>query len=247
MLTFHILTLFPAIFKGVFDESILARAQKKGLIVIKLYNLRDWGIGKHKQVDDTPYGGGAGMVIRVDVVSHALADIKKRLQQVSIQSGRYNKRSDATIKTILLTPQGKPYNQKAAKSFTKYSDLILICGRYEGFDERVSGLVDEEISIGDYVLSGGEIPAMVLTETISRLLPKVLGKEESVKTESFEKGLLKYPQYTRPENFDILKEGKKSGLRVPEVLLSGDHKKIEIWRKEEAIKKTKKKRPDLLR
>lgn len=219
-----ILTLFPEMFKGILSESIIGRAQKNGLVDIEVVNLRDWGIGNHKTVDDTPYGGGAGMVLRVDVVAKALKDIKKKNPKAI---------------TILLTPQGEKYDQKKARSLSgKKEGFILICGHYEGFDERVRDLVDEEISLGDYVLTGGEPAAAVIVDSVVRLLPGVLGKEESHEHESFENVTLEHPHYTRPEEF----EGKK----VPEVLLSGNHAEINKWRREEAIKKTKKRRPDLL-
>lgn len=222
-ITFHILTLFPEIF-GQFSHSILKRAEDKGLIKIKSYNLRKWGLGKRKQVDDKSFGGGAGMVLKVEVVDKALKFIKSKVKRAKI---------------ILLTPQGKVFNQKFAKNFSKEKNIILICGHYEGFDERIRKLADYEISVGDYVLSGGEFPAMILTDAISRLIPGVLGKEESLKEESFENRLLEYPQYTVPREYN--------GQKVPEVLLSGDHKKIAEWRKEESLKKTKKIRPDLLK
>lgn len=222
-INFHILTLFPEIF-GSLSYSILKRAEDKVLIKIKPYNLRKWGVGKRKQVDDKVYGGGAGMVLKVDVIDKALKSIKSKAKKA---------------KTILLTPQGKVFNQKIAQKFSKEKDIILICGHYEGFDERIREyLVDEEISIGDYVLTGGELPAMVLVDAVSRLVPGVLGKEESIKEESFQKGLLEYPQYTLPREY--------KGWQVPEILLSGNHKKIEEWRTEQALKKTKKRRPDLL-
>lgn len=232
---FHIITLFPDMFKGPFSESMIKRAKENGLIDIQIYNLRDYGLGKHKQVDDNPYGGGAGMVMRVDVVNEAIANIKSQILKKDPKT-KYQR-----LKTILLTPQGQRLTQKKVKSLSqaKDSDLILICGHYEGFDERIRDLVDEEISIGDYILTGGEIPAMVIVDAVSRLIPGVLGKEESHKNESFENGLLEYPQYTRPEEF----EGKK----VPEVLLSGNHGGIEKWRKEEAIKRTKKRRKNFFK
>lgn len=233
---FNILTLFPEIFEGPFSESIVKRAQEKGLIKINIFNLRDWGIGKHKQIDDNPYGGGVGMVMRVDVVGRAISNIKLKTQSPK-------------RKVVLLTPQGKRFNQKVAESLTKNDEITLICGHYEGFDERVRELVDEEISIGDYILTGGEIPAMVVVDTVSRLIPGVLRKQESTQFESFSMKtpdsksqtpyFLEYPQYTRPDNY--------KGKKVPEVLLSGNHAKIEKWRSEEAIKRTKKRRPDLLK
>lgn len=221
-----ILTLFPKMFAGPFNESLISRAQKKGVFEIKIHNLRDWAEGKHRQVDDTPYGGGAGMVIKVDIIDHAL----KALQPTSYK---------LQPKTILLTPQGKTFSQKTAKKLSKYDHLILICGHYEGFDERIRSLVDDEISIGDYVLTGGELPAMVVADAVVRLLPGVVGKNESIKYESFENNLLDYPVYTKPEVY--------KGKSVPKILLSGDHQKISEWRQKEAKKQTKERRPDLLK
>ncbi len=217
-----ILTLFPEMFKGPFNESILQRAQNKGLVEIKIHNLRNWARDKRKTVDDRPYGGGVGMIMRVDVINQALTEIKSQSL------------------TILLSPRGKVFDQKTAKRLAKLKHLILICGHYEGVDERVTEhLIDEEISIGDYVLTGGEIPAMIMVDTIVRLIPGVLEKVEATKSESFSPINLEYPQYTRPEDF--------KGWKVPEILLSGDHKKIEEWKTKKALEKTKKVRPDLLK
>ncbi|MBL7159652.1 tRNA (guanosine(37)-N1)-methyltransferase TrmD [Candidatus Microgenomates bacterium] len=217
-----ILTLFPKMFKGPFDESIVKRAQEKGLVKISIHDLRKWSQDAHKTVDDRPYGGGAGMIMRVDVIERAILKIKNQKSKI-----------------ILLTPQGKVFNQKTAKKLSKHDHLILICGHYEGIDERVrENLVDEEISIGDYILTGGELPAMIVTDAIVRLIPNVLKKPEAIKEESFSKNLLEFPQYTRPADF--------KNWKVPKVLLSGDHKKIEKWRKKKALEKTKKRRPDLL-
>lgn len=225
-----ILTLFPKMFDGFLSESIIGRAQKDGKIEIKVANLRDWGLGKHKQVDDTPYGGGAGMVMRVDVVAKAIHDTKLKAKSKK-------------LKVILMTPQGEKFNQNKAKELagdlaSGSGDLILICGHYEGFDERIRDYVDEELSVGDYVLTGGELGAAIITDAVVRLLPGVLGKEESHQKESFENNLLEHEHYTKPEEF----EGKK----VPEVLLSGHHAKIDEWRQERSLKRTKKRRPDLL-
>jgi len=241
-----ILTLFPEMFKGPFDESILRRAQDKSLVEIKIHNLRDWAGDKRKTVDDRPYGGGVGMVMRVDVIDQALKEIKS-------QSSIINHKQSLLLRNkssiILLSPRGKVFSQKMAQELSKLDHLILICGHYEGVDERVSEhLVDEEISIGDYVLTGGEIPAMVVIDTVVRLIPGVLEKSEATESESFsplETGnskletALEYPQYTRPENF--------KGLKVPEILLSGDHKEIEVWRAKKSLEKTKKLRPDLIK
>lgn len=216
----NILTLFPAMFKGPFDESIVKRAQDKGLVEIKIHDLRKWGLGERKTVDDRPYGGGVGMVMMVEPVSNALDEIKTK-----------------DSKVILLTPQGKTFNQERAKQLSKEKEIIFICGHYEGFDERIRNLVDQEISIGDYVLTGGEIPAMAITDAIVRLIPKVLEKPQATEFESFSQNLLEYPQYTRPEDF--------KGEKVPAVLLSGNHKEIENWRRKKAQEKTKRNRPDL--
>lgn len=220
----QILTLFPEMFTGFLSESILGRAQKSGLLQIETIQLRDWGLGNHKSVDDTPYGGGAGMVLRVDVVGKAVTDLKK---------------ANPKLKAILMTPQGTKFSQKKAESLVQDgSDLLLVCGHYEGFDERIRDYVDEEISIGDYVLTGGELAAAVITDAVVRLIPGVLGKEESFKSESFSEELLEYPHYTRPEEY----EGKK----VPEVLKNGNHAEIEKWRGQMAKEKTEKRRPDLI-
>jgi tRNA (guanine37-N1)-methyltransferase len=221
-----ILTIFPEMFKGPFAESIIKRAMDKNLVEIKIHNLRKWSKDRHQSVDDRPYGGGKGMVMMVEPIAKAIASLKSKIQSPK-------------SKVILLTPRGKLFNQKKAQDLSKFDHLILICGHYEGVDERVSKLVDEEISIGDYVLTGGEIPGMVLVDAVVRLIPRVLEKE-AVEEESFsDPNLLEYPQYTRPEVY------KK--WRTPKVLLSGNPKLINDWRQKEALKKTKKSRPDLLK
>ena len=218
---FDVLTLFPEMFE-ILNQSIIGKAIEKELIDINLINIRDFSKDKHKKVDDTPYGGGAGMVMKPDVVYDAYQSIKDRNAQV-----------------IYMSPQGKPLNQKKVEELSKENHLIILCGHYEGIDQRVlDKIVDEEISIGDYVLTGGEIPAMVLIDSVSRYVEGVL-KEDSIKEESFSNGLLEYPQYTRPEVFE--------GMKVPEVLLSGHHENIEKWRKEKSLEITKKKRPDILK
>ena len=219
-----IITLFPKMFSGPFDESILRRAQNKGLVEIKIHNLRDWVKDKRKTVDDRPYGGGVGMILMVEPIYNALKDLKN--EKIKGE------------KTILLTPRGKVFNQKTAQKFSKLKHLIFIAGHYEGYDERIAKYADEEISIGDYILTGGELPVMVIVDSVVRLIPGVLEKSNAVKNESFTKNLLEFPQYTRPEKFE--------GLVVPKILLSGNHKKIEEWRAREALKKTKKVRPDLI-
>ena len=218
---FDVLTLFPEMFE-ILNQSIIGKAIEKELIDINLINIRDFSKDKHKKVDDTPYGGGAGMVMKPDVVYDAYQSIK-----------------DRNAKVIYMSPQGKPLNQKKVEELSKENHLIILCGHYEGIDQRVlDKIVDEEISIGDYVLTGGEIPAMVLIDSVSRYVEGVL-KEDSIKEESFSNGLLEYPQYTRPEVFE--------GMKVPEVLLSGHHENIEKWRKEKSLEITKKKRPDILK
>ena len=218
---FDVLTLFPEMFEPI-KQSILGKAIENEKIKLKLVNIRDFSKDKHKKVDDTPYGGGAGMVMKPDVVYDA-----------------YKSVYEENAKVIYLSPQGKTLNQKKVEELSKEKHLILLCGHYEGIDQRViDKIVDEEISIGDYVLTGGEIPAMVLIDTVSRYIDGVLS-QESIKEESFSEGLLEYPQYTRPEVFE--------GEKVPEILLSGHHENIEKWRKEQALKITKQKRPDLLK
>jgi len=213
MIKFDIITILPDIFSSYFSESLIDRAQKKKLIKINVHNLRDWTSDKHKTVDDKPFGGGLGMVMKVEPIFKAIRDLKKK-----------NKKS----KVVLFTPRGKKFNQKIAHQLSKMDQLILICGRYEGIDERVAKHIsDIELSIGDYVLMGGEIPAMIMIETVSRLVPGVIGKEELLKQRvTKEKGFIEYTQYTRPEIFSP-KKGTK--WKVPKVLLSGDHKKIEQW------------------
>ena len=219
---FDVLTLFPDMFKSL-DESIIGKAKEKKLIEINLINIRDFSKDKHKKVDDTPYGGGAGMVMMPDVVYDAYSSIKDR----------------QNAKLIYLSPQGKTLNQEKVKELSKENHLILLCGHYEGIDQRVlDEIVDEEISIGDYVLTGGELPAMVLIDSVSRYIEGVIN-EESIEEESFSTNLLEYPQYTRPEEF--------RGRKVPDVLISGHHENIKKWRAEKALEVTKKKRPDLLK
>ncbi len=218
---FDVLTLFPEMFDCL-NQSIIGRATEKELIDIKLVNIRDFSNNKHKKVDDTPYGGGSGMVMMPDVVYRAFQSVESE-----------------KAKVIYMSPQGKTLDQKKVEDLAKQEHLIILCGHYEGIDQRVlDKIVDEEISIGDYVLTGGEIPAMVLIDSVSRYVKGVLN-EESVKEESFSNGLLEYPQYTRPEVFE--------GEKVPNILLSGNHQNIEKWRKEKSFETTKKKRPDLLK
>ncbi|MBU0618725.1 tRNA (guanosine(37)-N1)-methyltransferase TrmD [Patescibacteria group bacterium] len=218
-----VLTIFPEMFAGPLDASLIGKAQKKGLVQIKIHDLRRWAENKYQSVDDRPFGGGPGMVMRPDVIDRA------------IKSLNLNRKS----KVILLTPQGTVFNQKKAQKLSKEKHLIFICGHYEGVDERIrEHLIDEEISIGDYVLTGGELPAMVVIDTVVRLIPNVVGKPESLEQESFTTNRLDHPQYTRPADY--------KGWQVPKVLLSGDHQQIAEWRKKQALKKTKARRPDLL-
>lgn len=227
MLRIDIITIFPQAFDSTFSFSIIQRAVDKNLVKIFIHNLRDYSQDKHKKVDAPPYGGGPGMVMRPEPLFLAVENIL---------SPRIQRKEQ---RVILLSPQGETFNQDMAKRLLKFRQLILICGRYEGVDERVrEALIDEEISIGDYILSGGEIPSMVVVDCLVRLLPQALGDEDSRKFESFENKLLDFPQYTRPRNF--------RGLKVPDILLSGNHKKIESWRIKRAIEKTKKRRPDIL-
>ncbi|MGE0003386.1 MAG: tRNA (guanosine(37)-N1)-methyltransferase TrmD [Candidatus Izemoplasmatales bacterium] len=217
-----VLTLFPEMFSGIFNESILKRALQSDIIDVDFVNFRDYPIDKHGHVDDAPFGGGAGMLLAVEPIYRAL-------QNIEVVEKAHK---------ILLTPQGVPYQQSHAKELAQKEHLILICGHYEGFDERIRQLVDEELSIGDYVLTGGEIAAMAVIDSVTRLLPGALGKQESFEQDSFYEGLLEYPQYTRPQDFQ--------GMKVPDVLLSGNHQEIEKWRKSEALKRTQERRPDLL-
>jgi len=215
-----ILTLFPKMFEGFLNESIIKRAQEKGKVSIELIDFRRYSTLNHQQVDDTPYGGGSGMVLRCEPIFEAIEQIKSDNSHI-----------------ILVCPTGKVYKQNMAKELLTKKDLIIICGHYEGFDERIKTLADEIISIGDFVLTGGEIPAMVITDSIVRLIPGVI-TDGSLVNESFNQGLLDYPVYTKPAEF--------KGMKVPEILLSGDHAKIAEYRKTEAMKITKENRPDLI-
>jgi len=226
VLKFFVLTIFPEFFESPLHVSILKRAIEKGLIGVELINIRDFARDKHRKVDDYPYGGGAGMVMKpepifeaVDYVNSVTKSLKKRI--------------------ILLSPQGKIFNNEIAKELSKEDELIIICGHYEGVDERVKTLITDEISLGDFVLTGGEIPALAIIDAVSRFIPGVLGSNESAINESFTDGLLEYPQYTRPEEY--------RGLRVPEVLLSGNHREIALFRRRESLRLTYEKRPDLLK
>ncbi|MFH1768685.1 MAG: tRNA (guanosine(37)-N1)-methyltransferase TrmD [Candidatus Omnitrophota bacterium] len=227
-----VLTIFPQMFKPIIGESMVKRAQEKGLLKIHVHDLRDYSLLPHKKVDAPSFGGGPGMVIRPEAVFNAAEDILG-----------YNlyprKKRDSAKRIIFFTPQGNILNQRKIKKFFKFERLILIAGRYEGVDQRLrSHLVEEEVSIGDYVLSGGELPAMIFIDMITRIIPGVVSCPNSIKKESFENNLLDHPHYTKPRDF--------RGLKVPAVLLSGDHKRIEAWRKEKALAVTKKRRKDLL-
>ena len=224
-----IITIFPAMFGPVLNESIVKRAQEKGKVRIFIHDLRDYTEDKHRKVDDRPFGGGSGMVMNPQPIFDAVESIKKA-------SARKDK---GKVRVVMLTPQGERLNQARLKKLALFKHLILVLGHYEGIDERVrQHIADEEISIGDYVLTGGELPAMVLVDGLVRLLPGVLGDKNSLNFESFEGNLLEHPHYTRPAEF--------RGMKVPAVLLSGDHKKIEVWRKKLALERTKQRRPDLL-
>ncbi|RAL26475.1 tRNA (guanosine(37)-N1)-methyltransferase TrmD [Thermoflavimicrobium daqui] len=224
-MNFDILTLFPEMFQGFLNSSIIKRAHEKGIIETNLINFREFANNKHQTVDDAPYGGGGGMVLKPEPLFEAVDHL---LQNVSERPP-----------IILMSPQGEPFTQRKAEELARHSHLIVLCGHYEGYDERVRQyLVTEEISIGDYVLTGGELPAMVLIDSIARLIPGVLGNETSAVSDSFSTGLLEYPQYTRPVEY--------RGYRVPDVLLSGHHKNIEKWRRQESLRRTWMRRPDLL-
>lgn len=219
-----ILTLFPEMFDAVLKSSILGKAIEKGILRVGVINIRDFSKDRHKRVDDYPYGGGAGMVMMPQPLYDAIKSVKEESP-------------DARV--ILTSPRGKPFGQEKARLLSKEPHLVIVCGHYEGIDQRIiDTMVDEEISIGDYILTGGELPAMVIVDAVARLLPGAIGSPRSLEQESFTNGLLEYPQYTRPADF--------LGMKVPEVLLSGNHKKIEQWRMEKAVEITRRLRPDLL-
>jgi tRNA (guanine37-N1)-methyltransferase len=220
---FDILTLFPEMFFSPLEESILGKARQEGLITVNLINIRDYAEGKHRVTDDEPYGGGTGMIMKPEPLIRGIKAIQSEHPEARV---------------ILLTPQGNPLSQGVVKRLAHFSHICLVCGRYEGVDERIREFVDEEISIGDYVLTGGESAALVMVDAIARLVPGVLGNEGASEDDSFSQGLLEYPQYTRPREFE--------GRNVPEVLLSGDHQSIERWRRREALRRTWERRPDLL-
>jgi tRNA (guanine37-N1)-methyltransferase len=218
-----VLTLFPAMFAGPLDESIIMRARKKGLLDLKVHDLRQWTHDRHKTVDDRPFGGGPGMLMKPEPIFEAVESLRRE-----------------QTKVILLSPGGRKFDQEIARELAQQTDLLLVTGHYEGFDERVrTGLAHDELSIGDYVLTNGALPAMVVIDAVTRLLPGVLGDDESSRDESFSHGLLEYPQYTRPAEF--------RGMKAPDVLVSGNHAEIEKWRREQAKLRTRERRPDLLK
>jgi tRNA (guanine37-N1)-methyltransferase len=225
MIRFDILSVFPEMFESPFNCSILKRARDKGIVEIHLHNIRDYAKNKHKMTDDAPYGGGGGMVMKVEPIDEALTSI--------IPS------RDDNTSVVLLTPQGDTFDQNIAEEMSAYSRIVLICGHYEGVDERVrTYLVDREISVGDFVLTGGELSAMIVVDAVIRLIPDVLGNNESASFDSFSTGLLEYPHYTRP--------GSYRGWQVPDILLSGNHREIQTWRRKESLKRTYLRRPDLI-
>jgi tRNA (guanine37-N1)-methyltransferase len=230
MLRFDIITIFPDFFHGAFEHGIIRRAKVAGLIDVEARDLREWTVDKHRMVDDRPFGGGDGMVLKVEPIFAAVEDLTKASARESYAEG---------TRVVLMSPQGRVFTQALAAELANAQHVVLICGRYEGVDERVAeSLVTDEISIGDYVLSGGEPAAVVLVDSVVRLIPGALGSETSAVNESFSEGLLDYPHYTRPPEF--------RGMRVPEVLLNGNHAEIARWRAREALKKTERNRPDLL-
>jgi tRNA (guanine37-N1)-methyltransferase len=216
-----VLTLFPGMFNGPLDESILQRARNRGLLDLRIHNLRDWTHDRHRTVDDRPFGGGPGMVLKCEPVFEAVESLRQPETRV-----------------VLMCPTGEPFRQETARRLAAEERLLIICPSYEGIDERIRTLVDEEISVGDFVLTNGNLPAMMVIDAVTRLLPGALGDETSAADESFSHGLLEYPQYTRPAEF--------RGLRVPEILLSGNHAEIERWRRDQAVKRTAARRPDLV-
>lgn len=240
---FHILTLFPEMVMQGLSTSITGRAMEKGIITIEATNIRDFSEDKHGHVDDYPYGGGAGMVMQAGPVYRAYEYVKNNIynRKLTVVNNAYNGNTDENqkkLRVVYMTPQGRIFNQSIASELSKEEDIVFLCGHYEGIDERVLDMiVTDNISIGDYVLTGGELPAMVVIDAVSRLVPGVLNNDVSAEFETFNGNLLEYPQYTRPEEF--------MGVKVPEVLLSGHHKNIETWRMEQSIKRTRERRPDL--
>lgn len=229
-MTFQLLTIFPKMFDSYLNEGILRRASDKKIVKFKIHNLRDWTSDKHRTVDDAPYGGGAGMLMKIEPLYQAIKDLKKTKKLTKLT------KKSTKRKIILLSAGGRKWNQSLAKKYSKLDELIFICGRYEGVDARIKNFIDEEISVGDYVLTGGELPALTIIDSITRLLPGVLGNKESIIEESHsEDGVNEYPQYTRPEIFTV---GAKK-YKVPAVLLSGDHKKVKEWQEKNYLTKNK--------
>lgn len=245
-MTFTVLTLFPDMVRTVLSTSMLARATEAGAVTFRVEDLRQWGSGDHRQVDDTPYGGGAGMVLRVDVVDRAFAALVPR-------RATSDERPRRPARIILMTPQGEPFDQRRAEALaTDGRDLVLVAGHYEGFDERIRSLVDEELSVGDFVVTGGELPALSIVDAVTRLLPNALGSRKSVLEESFairspagDGRLLEYPHYTRPEKYQPISRPSAS-LTVPDVLKSGHHAAIAAWRRTQSLERTRVRRPDLI-
>jgi len=238
---FDIISIFPDFFNALLSYGVTGRAIEKGIIDIKAHDLRGYTTDAHRTTDDAPYGGGPGMVMKVEPLSRALRAIKGGGPKEGGQSEaapQRDERSELRSKVILTTPQGRPFTQRLAKDFAALDQIVIICGRYEGVDERIRDLVDMEVSIGDYILTGGEIPALVFIDAVSRLIPGVLGSGASKDDDSFSAGLLEYPQYTRPPEF--------MGAKVPEVLLGGDHGRIEKYRRKESLRRTLAKRPELI-
>ncbi|MGB4338519.1 MAG: tRNA (guanosine(37)-N1)-methyltransferase TrmD [Bacillota bacterium] len=231
-----VLTIFPGMFHGPMSESMIGRAQEKGLVELRIHDIRDFTQDKHRCVDDYPFGGGPGMVMMAEPVWAAVQSVlpKKGAEGTEGAEGA----GGGTARVILTTPAGKRFSQEMAREFAQEEHLIIVCGHYEGIDERVSGIFTDEVSIGDYVLTGGELPAMVIVDATVRLIPGVLGDADSATEDSFWNGILDYPHYTRPRNW--------RGMEVPEVLLSGDHERIRVWRRTEALRRTLLRRPDLL-
>lgn len=234
-----VLTLFPEMFEGVFGTSILGKARDKGLVHLQTVNFRQYSTNKHNTVDDYPYGGGGGMVLKPDPIFAAIDDLLERGEEQERVGSAASVLPKAAPRVILLCPQGEPFSQRKAEELAAEEHLVFICGHYEGYDERIrEHLVTDELSIGDYVLTGGELPAMVIIDSVVRLLPGVLGNESSAVTDSFSTGLLEYPHYTRPAVF--------RGHAVPDVLISGHHANVDAWRREESLRRTWQRRPDLL-
>ena len=224
---FHVMTLFPGLVRGILDESIIGRAQKNGIVELQCYNIRDFSADKHRKTDDTPFGGGVGMVMTCQPIFDCFREVRKNIFEGS------------KTKVIYMSPKGRLFSHKVALELAQYDELVFLCGHYEGVDQRViDSLVDDEISIGDYVVTGGEVPAAIVIDAVSRLKDGVLAEDTCYKDESVASGILEYPQYTKPRSYE--------GLEVPEVLFSGDHKKIERWRLEAAVQITRERRPDLL-